>query len=450
MSVTRAQIMNFLKLHYTPSDFYASNWNNVEKSFNLNSLYKVATTPVNTHIPGRRRVYRLRYGRNAPKSLHLTENLSRKYPKTVLHKNVVTNYSGKNYRTRRQIKGTCWFSAILNGWLLSTEGRFIMRKKLRAFKMSHNMRPYTNVRACPPRGKLPTAYFWSYVEHMLSSPKRNNNRNFRLNVLRQKEFPESKVIRSSLVRTKNMSGTVVGGDKRDFDIFHEIVFKDDPGLIHTELEDINSNRRNIPERYYKGHGIRYRYDLSHAVIMKNEHGIAGYRSGDRYMIIDSNFNIPKVMDWQKNPDLVRAYMDEMYPDPPFKKTSGQIYLVYIRHIKPANVAPPETRLNTNKYNNRVTESRYSKKLYLKFFRQLYSKNNFSHGNANGVKRFLSPFTFPLPTNANLNKLRLYVRRNYFNKNLKNPVALYRSEYRRRFGKPAPATIKNFMNMFKEQ
>lgn len=446
MSVTKTQIMNFLKTHYSPSDFYMYNWNQVNK-YPVNTLYRVATEPVNTHAPGRRRAYRLRYGRNAPMNLNSNENLSRKYPKRVFPKTVVVN--NKNYRTRRQIKGTCWFSAILNGWLLSTEGRFIMRKKLRAFKMSHNMRPYTNVHACPPRGKLPTAYFWSYVEHMLS-PKRNNT-NFRMNVLRQKEFPESKLIRSSSVRTKNMSGTVVSGGDRDFDIFHQIVFRDDPDLIDTDLKILNSNMRNIPERYYRGHGINFRYDLSHAVIMKNGHAIAGYRNGNRYMIIDSNFNVPKVMDWQRNPDLVRAYLDEMYPDPPFKKTPGQIYLVYIKHIKPANIAPPETRLNTNKYNPKVNKSRYPKKLYLKFFRQLYNKNNFSHGNANGVKRFLSPFTFPPPTNANLNKLRLYVIGSVFNKNLKNPVAIRRSEYRRRTGKVAdPGTIKNFMNMFREQ
>ena len=428
---SRQQLINYLKSQYIPQNIKATNWKFLDKYLNEN-LYRFAYVTQNQSSRSNaklRRNYRLKYGRPAPFNANVS-NLNRKLPKRVLSKNYVTpipNVRKKNaYTGRKQLKGTCWFQTILNGWLLSKQGRIILKRKLRAFKQSHEMKPYTNIGACPMRKKLPAVYFWSYVEHML---KPRNNK-FHSNVMRGIEFPEGKLIRSSHIRgSKN---NVEGGTYNDVNIFNEILFpnvKNRNSVIHVET--LRNRIDPIPSLEYG------RYKLSHAYIMCTGipfgHAICGY---DNDMIFDSNFLHPIKLNWRTNPKLLKKYFKQKYD------MTGDIIIsaTYIDQSSPLRTYnKPEMSHNENTYRENKNISRFTPRAIHKAFAKYFNSLNFINGNSNNVKKFTGLYVFPPPTKSNIDKLKMYITI----KNLGVPIAenkyhaILRRLYRLKTGRHAP-------------
>ena len=87
--------------------------------------------------------------------------------------NVVNNYCIK-LRTREQVGGTCWFHTALNGWILSSNGRKLLKRYLARYKRTPNYAKTQQIAkagACPRPGTFPMVYFWAYVDTMLGQVK---------------------------------------------------------------------------------------------------------------------------------------------------------------------------------------------------------------------------------------------------------------------------------------
>lgn len=429
-------LVNYIKQRYKPLDFKISNWTNVFNKANSESLLRFIQNP--SEEAETRRLYRIIFGRNAPIEANLND-ITRKLPKKIHRKqNVNTSLpkKGENFKGRKQLGGTCWFNAILNAWMLSDLGRIVMKRQLRAFESSHEMKPYETIKACPMRKKLPAAYFWSYVKHMLK-PK---NPKFHSNVMRGIEFPEGKLIRSSHLRAnkENVSG---GNLYIDSENFSEVLFED-PGIrnaiIYGKL--IKNPKESIPEKIGN-------YVLSHAIISgeisKNNnkksfgHGIAGYKSRGRYMIFDSNKTQPQFLDWRKSPKLLELYFDMEYD---YEDANINIYLIYLnRKMITLLNSRPEVQFNRNTYNNRRSIHRYPRQSILKFFRQFYNASNFTNSNKNNLKKAFNSHSNL--SNKNLNKIKQYIelKNNPANGNFRVKL---RRMYRLKYGKPAPSHFTN--------
>lgn len=455
-AINHAYISNKIRRIFHPSNFKENSWKflNNHSGNNLKNFYNRAIkTDPNLYPILYRRSYRVRTGRPAPEGAN-TNNLKnfRKLPKTKIHPRNTVRMSppkkGENYVGRKQLKGTCWFQSILNGWLLSTEGRFIMKKKLQAFKQSHEMKPYTNTQSCPRRGVLPV-YFWSYVEFMLN-PKRNT-KNFFGNVMRGKIFSEGKLVRNIAMRRKNQS--VVGGlSHSETREFIKIIFSKDEQWKYIDVSTYGSESSSIPEHtskkmsWGKGNGVPLflrseRFDLSHAVIAGFGHAIAGYKSRGRYMIYDSNDNAPRMINWQKNPNDVKKYLKEIYGNGKNGNGNFGITAIYIRYVKPSTYnAPAQMKFPGNKYNSNVKENRYTRANYLKFFRNEYNKSNFintnnknNNNNTEKIKNYLKFMNYPIDISY-MSKAKLLPR--------------LRRMYRIKYGKPAPPGSN--VNFFKNK
>lgn len=407
--------MNTLKRNFEPSDFGHNSWNFVKNTITESNVKKFLFQYPIVYL---RKAYRLRYGKPAPLEATMINLFhGRKYPNVILPINErivfgrpknVTNFTG-----RIQIKGTCWFQAIMNGWLLSRVGRKVIRERLLAFKKSSNVRKLTKNQlfaACPSRKHVPQSYFWSYVEHMLE-PKEWNTA-FRVNVMRGIEFPEENLIRSSGLR--NNKENIVGGSLRDVRAFNNIIFKGEQYHFVTSQLFENSSLR-IPEILAPG------WKLSHAYIVCGSHAIAGYIGlNGNPMIFDSNNPRPQFLDWVKRPKNVIEYFTSRYKVP--VKTFA-IVATYLHHYKPSNAPSPETRkFNKSKFNIRRT-NRYTKNNYVRFFKNMYTKENFNNR--------------PMNTN-NLGKLMAYV----IMSNSGNNRPTLRRRYRLKFGKHAPGNMSN--------
>jgi hypothetical protein len=320
------------KLGLEPSDFgNFKNWNFL-KNVPENRIRSVWPTIL------LRREYRLKYGKRAPFNAGPVNLLhGRRYPKRILPVNErivfgkpknITNFSG-----RMQLKGTCWFQAILNGWLLSRIGRKVIKERLTAFKKSSNVRKLTKnqFNACPSRKHIPQAYFWSYVEHMLN-PKEWNTA-FRVNVMRGIQFPEGKLIRSSGLRSPNKN--VIGGSLRDVYSFNSILFNG-RGDDYVLLKTYTNPTHEIPRRFEHG------TTLSHAYINCSKHAIAAYIAlNGKPMIYDSNMPRPQYLDWVRHPQSILNHFRINYPTLFSKEYT--ITAKYLRHYKPSNAGSPETR-----------------------------------------------------------------------------------------------------------
>lgn len=231
---------------------------------------------------------------------------------------------------RLQVGGTCWFQAILNGWILSPLGRAVMRVKLEQFKMSNEMKKFTNIQACPMRGKMPV-YFWSYVEYMLDTVEKGvTNKKFDAVVQRGLQFKHANLIRNvGLRRNEHM---VSGGSMSDTEKFMDYLF---PGVWSSDLKKaksvfykkINNPKSPIERKIGK-------FELSHAYIAADGntsmgHAITGYYcpAQNAFLIYDSNFMKPIEVDWTKDFDGVKQYFASKYW--PGKETHLFIRALYV-------------------------------------------------------------------------------------------------------------------------
>lgn len=416
--------MNALKSMYHPSDFGLQNWNSLNsKTVTPNSVKAI---PLTLPMVELRRKYRIKHGRPAPNAAHWT-NLMRnvKLPKKILgafNERLVTGA----FTGRIQQKGTCWFQAILNGWLLSRFGRSMIRERLNAFKKSSNFRSLTKnqLMACPSRKHLSQSYFWSYVEHMLSPANWKRNILFRSNVMRGIQFPEGKLIRSSGLRSNSQN--VIGGTAKDVFKFNDILFQGHQNsYISTRAWAKGDGPIERSYRHYKTENSV----LSHAFIVSSGHAITGYIGFDnKPMIFDSNFPRPYALDWVKYPEAVLGHFQTHY-----NRSAKEFILVltYVkRFYKRSNVPrSPETRkFNMTKYNNKRV-NRYNRNNYERLFNKEFEPENFNKKNLSLA-----------------NKIRLLRFTSFANSNLFSMPKYFRPELRRRYrlkyGRHAPGNISN--------
>jgi hypothetical protein len=292
------------------------------------------------------------------------------------------------------------------------------------------MKPFTNMRTCPMRGKIPSAYFWSYVDFMFRPRK---SKTFYSNVMRGIEFPEPNLVRSTYMRSSNQN--VTGGSIKDIDHFNEFLFGPSQLVVYSPVFHGNEE---IPRR------ILNKYILSHAVIFgvppKGSktigHGIAGYISRGRFMIFDSNTLNPSKFNWTtlKAREKLTNYFKHTYK---IENPAVFIKCVYIQDSINAYKNKPEMSFNVNTLNNKKSINRYPNSSILKFFRTVYNTTNFANSNNNNIKNYLNK-----KSNSNkMNVLRNYVRyKNMFYHGDKR-VKLRRF-HRLIFGTHAPSNISN--------
>lgn len=406
--------------YYQPIDFRAKNWSSIFGKNATNRQINNALKHAHIFYPeaALRMEYRMKYGRPPPDGSNVINLLQRtkKMPKTrVLPRNISIVSFGRpksalNFTGRIQLKGTCWFQTIVNGWILSKVGRKVIRERLRAFKRSSNFRRVTknHLNACPSRKHIPQAYFWSYIEHMLDT--KNWNTPFRANVMRGIEFPESKLVRSSGLRNSNQR--VSGGSERDVYVFNDILFNGHQSNF-IRSEHLENPKAPIREQY-----------LSHAYILYGTHAIAGYIGIDgNPMVYDSNEKLPRYIDWVRNPRNVLSYFRVKYGGN--SNTVFKMVVTYVFPYRHSNAPSPETRVFNKSTFNRSRAIRYSKNNYVRLFKNMYSQNDFK--NMNTYKSMTSP-----KTGNDITRLINYV----------NKGVLLRKKYREQFGKNAPKNLSN--------
>ncbi len=231
---------------------------------------------------------------------------------------------------RIQIGGTCWFQAILNGWILSPIGRKYMKQKLEAFKKSNEMKRFTNIQACPMRGKLPV-YFWSYVEYMIQQIENpSNNINYNVKVQLGLNYKHNELIRNAGLRNKNIN--VYGGNITDLRKFIKIVFDYDIDVWNKVGPFMN--KRMFIHKVVDGKVVRNRvgYKLSHAYIAGHDsvggHAICGYHCpiNNKYLMFDSNFPDTINVDWTRDIQGIKNHFKVYFPNPDIT-----IFAVYIKN-----------------------------------------------------------------------------------------------------------------------
>lgn len=430
MEGLRNNAINVFKSMYTRGDLLMNGTKWLTNDFkNIPTELLIHLIKNQTHLPAHRRWYRLTYGRNAPVHANI-QNISKlkKLPKTILSRNTTnTNLpkKGENFRGRKQTKGTCWYQAILNGWMLSDKGRIVMKRKLQAFKQSHEMKPFTNMKACPMRGKIPSVYFWSYVDFMF---RKSKNSNFYSNVMRGIEFPEGKLIRSSHMRS-NLENVVGGATVIDNIHFSEFLFgKNSHDVVIYNTSDTN------PPRSVKG------YTLSHGTISgtgtgkDRGHAIAMYISRGKPMIFDSNYEKPFQFDWINHREELIKYFENMYG---YKNVKTNTTFTYIRN-NIINYNKPEMSFNVTKFNKTKSLNRYPNAYILKFFREVYNSSNFINSNNNNIRNYI---------NKKQNYKKIRTIRSYLNAGMNligigNTRVKLRRMYREKFKKPAPSNMTN--------
>lgn len=406
--------------YYDPVDFLATNWSSVFGKNATNKQINDALKYAHVYNPeaAMRMNYRRRYGRPPPWGSNVINLLqtTKKLPKThVLPRSAQIVSFGKpksamNFTGRIQLKGTCWFQTIVNGWLLSKVGRKVIRERLRAFKRSSNFRRVTKnqLNACPSRKHIPQAFFWSYIEHMLDT--KNWNTPFRANVMRGIEFPESKLVRSSGLRTANQK--VSGGTEKDVFAFNDVLFtKHHPKYVKTLV--FTNPKTPIPEK-----------NLSHAYILYGNHAIAGYIGLDgKPMVYDSNEKSPRYIDWIRNPLSILSHLRFVYGGN--SNSAFKIAATYVYPYRHSNAPSPNTRFFNKSKFNRNRAVRYNLSNYVRFFKNMYSPKDFK--NVNTYKSLTSP---KVPNDA----IRLI---NYVNKGTN-----LRKKYKELMGKNAPKNLTN--------
>ena len=258
---------------------------------------------------------------------------------------------------RLQVKGTCWFQSIVNGWILSTESRKIMKRKLEAFKQSNEMKKYTNIQACPMRGKLPV-YFWSYVEYMINAieGKSKNTSNFHVNVMKNKQFSSNNLIQNVYKWNK---GNTEGGSTKNLKMFLELLF---PGNWSEDIgKDIYLKAFSDDDDITAPNG----YKICHAYISvysgnSTGHAITGGLCGKIPFIFDSNIpdidynrNWLESMWWKIYISIVAHRYDFNY-----NTLNGKRYVIFVKNKPSSNFYKPPTSINkVNKTNSRITSLR---------------------------------------------------------------------------------------------
>jgi hypothetical protein len=291
-------------------NYYAMNLNKLmnETVENLRARLKKNNPTMNFSNWNKERLVRWYITRNVTK-LYVNHKGGKGVPAelAVLNKSVCR--SG-----RLQIKGTCWFQSILNGWLLSTYGRHILIMALAKFKQSNNMKKWTNINACP--WKLSGAFFWSYIEYKLK--ENYTNVNFNKRALQGLEFKNTRLMKNVGVA----QWTANKGEQGSIALIEYHKFLNQ--VFPEQWSYLASKKKPILVKVYNGHSNIKQlngYTMSHAIMTYYSkklggggHSICGYIcSTGTPMVYDSNNLRSFPHDWvRKNLDdyMIKRYFPE--------------------------------------------------------------------------------------------------------------------------------------------
>jgi len=170
----------------------------------------------------------------------------------------------------KQVGGTCWFNAILNGFLLSPKGRTFLRKvmALKANNRNH-------------------ASFWSYVHNKLGGQKPNNSYTTRY----FKTYAAITCTSKFNIESGMKYGDIVGYLKT---IFGDYIFNNYIKVKEIDIVYKNSLTNSIGSDDFK---------LSHSYIAtRNKHLICGYTCESTQWTYDSGTAKHEQVDWKKPSD----------------------------------------------------------------------------------------------------------------------------------------------------
>lgn len=213
---------------------------------------------------------------------------------------------------RMQNKGTCWFHAILNIFLLSFVGRKMLREQLRLYMKNHNLLNIrNNSNACPMRGTINKQYFWSYVRYKLQTLKYGK-------ASRNNLVSENHLIRNLNLRKANAPTT--GGTKQDLKLFVDTIFPNSDigfGMV-TMFGDkppskgisiySNSNKTAFGA-FIKMHWYK---KIDGELVFHQAHAICGFICKKQLYIYDSNNLRAYKLNWLREPTRVAEYLNRRY------------------------------------------------------------------------------------------------------------------------------------------
>jgi len=211
---------------------------------------------------------------------------------------------------KKQIGGTCWFHATLNGFLLSYYGRIFLEKVISKYPVLKPAAPDSCPSPNSDRSEL-----LKYVKRYLTEGinVRHNS------TLREFTGRSNTHMRSGGLRNLHEKGLI----RKLFqpELERSIIYFSD----HSVVNGITSKE---PFNYEKQEWV-----LSHAIINvyfiedNIGHAIAGVRiKGDRYFIVDSGTNESYEYDWRTNADIcdIGSMIGKRY-----KKTTKKVLVTFV-------------------------------------------------------------------------------------------------------------------------
>ena len=220
-------------------------------------------------------------------------------------------------RMSRQVGGTCWFHAIINGFLLSNIGRAVMRRQLYEYKKAHNI-SQKNWASCPAYGRLPKGLLMYYIDYFFSHRKR--------------PFRNNKVV----IGNVRVHRPIEGGYARDIVKVIRAIFG--KGSIYHKKEQnkyygrIDVDRSKIRAKFSvmsssgphiaPGKPLQLMFINITALGGKYAHVITGFKCGNTNYIYDSNNSRIVKLDWtaSNRVELLRRYFMGKYPNSYNNKT----------------------------------------------------------------------------------------------------------------------------------
>ena len=206
-------------------------------------------------------------------------------------------------RRSRQLSGTCWFHAIINGFLLSNVGRALMRKQLYEYKLKHNI-PLKNANTCALYGNLPMGSVMFYLDFFFSYRIRPYGN-------------------SSAIQNLRPQGNIVAGDSSDIvKVIRGIFGKG--SVYHPQAQNhiygkSDVAREKMKPKFYVFYTTGPHFDKlvqnSQLVFInitakgKPSHVITGITCGNTNYIYDSNYKRLVKLDWTSTnrEELLRQY-----------------------------------------------------------------------------------------------------------------------------------------------
>lgn len=216
--------------------------------------------------------------------------------------NIVPMSSTKCRIGRTQIGGTCWFQAIMNGWLLSDGGRVFLKARLDAYKRYKDTKKL-NTTSCPRR-KFDPDFFFSYLDSYF---KENKNWN-------QQTYKNVNLIANLSLEQGNKAKGLEGGSEtyqsKNMKNFMKNIFVTNWGYEPNKDVYLSNKVKPVPG-YRLNHCI-----MAMAAEKDSGHAVTGYFCNGKPVVFDSNARNYLDIDWrtERGRNQLKRYYASMYKD----------------------------------------------------------------------------------------------------------------------------------------